>query len=69
MANSRNNQKRPLVEGEDESITIGCRHSNPDICSKHSIKGTCAFVSKDNICNAPPASWKKLYKQLLEIKE
>ena len=66
MTNSKNNHKRPLVEGESEIITIGCRHSNPDICSKHSIEGTCAFVSKDNLCNSPPLTWKKLYQQLAE---
>jgi len=69
MTNSRNDHNRPLIEGESEAITIGCRHSNPDICSRHSIKGVCAFVSKDNYCNKPPVTWKKLYKQLLELKE
>ena len=66
MASSKNNHKRPLLDGETETVTIGCRHSNPDICAKHSMSGVCAFVEKENLCHAPPASWKKLYKQLLE---
>jgi hypothetical protein len=65
----KNDQSRPLVDGETASLTVGCRHSNPDICAKHSMGGVCAFVTKDGICYAPPASWKKLYIQLIKSKE
>jgi predicted nucleic acid binding AN1-type Zn finger protein len=65
----KNENNRPLVEGESESLTVGCRHSNPDICAKHSMRGVCAFVTEDSICHAPPFSWKKLYVKLIESKE
>jgi hypothetical protein len=60
---------RPLTDGETELITIGCRHSNPDICAKHSMPDVCAFVTKDCKCYSPPASWKKLYARLKSSKE
>lgn len=66
MAGIKNDQKRPLVDGDTENQTFGCRHSNPNICAKNSMQGVCAFVSDENICNAPPASWRKLYLQLSE---
>lgn len=69
MKKSKNDHKRPLQEDETDSLTIGCRHSNPDICAKHSMPGICAFVSSDNRCYAPPASWKGLYQRLLNEKE
>jgi len=65
MGSTKNDHKRPLQVGDTETMTIGCRHSNPNICAKHSMTGVCAFVENDNVCHAPPASWKKLYKQLL----
>ncbi|PCI26482.1 MAG: hypothetical protein COB67_10055 [SAR324 cluster bacterium] len=69
MATSKNDFKRPLQAGDSESATIGCRHSNPDMCAKHSMEGVCAFVSEENICQTPPGSWKKLYAKLVDSKE
>ncbi|TPN53893.1 hypothetical protein FJ978_07240 [Mesorhizobium sp. B1-1-7] len=57
-------QRRPLKEGESEFETIGCRHSNPDICKNNSTPGKCAFVREDNICILPPRSWKKIFDEL-----
>lgn len=54
----------PLRDGDTAEKTIGCRHTNPDICGKHSLNGTCAFVRSDGMCLAPPASWKKQYHRL-----
>lgn len=68
MSSSPRDPKRPLVNGESELVTVGCRHSNPDICAKNSMPGVCAFVSREKLCHSPPASWKKLYKKLLEEK-
>ena len=69
VSKTKLDRKRPLMVGETEKSTIGCRHSNPNICAKNRLVGVCAFVNKDNHCNAPPLSWKKLYKTLLEVKE
>jgi hypothetical protein len=49
---------------DSENQTHGCRHTNPSVCAKHSLPGVCAFVRKDNICLAPPQSWKKQYEKL-----
>ena len=54
----------PLRKGDCVTETEGCRHTNPDICSKHSMADVCAFVRPDNICKSPPASWKKQYIKL-----
>lgn len=54
----------PLKPGDTEKQTIGCRHTNPDICAKNSMPRKCAFVNSDGICYAPPASWPKQYKKL-----
>lgn len=61
---TNNNPKRPLKDGESLERTIGCRHSNPDICSKNSLPDVCAFVRDDGVCLAPPRSWKKLFEEL-----
>jgi len=44
--------------------TFGCRHTNPDICSKNGMPGKCAFTTKDKICYSPPASWSRQYDKL-----
>lgn len=56
----------PLQVGDMETQTIGCRHTNPEICGKNSIQGKCAFTSKDNICRTPPASWPNKFFWLIE---
>jgi hypothetical protein len=62
----RNSQifDEPLQSSDSETQTVGCRHTNPEICAKNSIQGKCAFTSKDNICKTPPASWPKKYMKL-----
>lgn len=59
----------PLAEGETAQKTIGCRHTNPDICAKHSLSTVCAFVRADGMCLAPPASWSKQYERLLQLRK
>ena len=55
----------PLQNGETEKQTVGCRHTNPDACAKHSLPGVCAFVCGDGICREPPKkSWPKQYLKL-----
>jgi hypothetical protein len=54
----------PLQPKDTATETEGCRHTNPDICGKHSLDGVCAFVRPDVICKAPPASWPKQFVKL-----
>jgi len=54
----------PLHPVDTEKQTKGCRHTNPDICAKHSIPAVCAFVRSDNMCFAPPTSWPKQFQTL-----
>lgn len=54
----------PLHEQDTETQTYGCRHTNPDICSNHSLPGICAFTSDDFICKKPSRAWKKKYTEL-----
>lgn len=50
------------VELEDSPTqTLGCRHTNPDICRRNGLPASCAFVRTDGMCLAPPASWPKQY--------
>lgn len=58
-------RRRPLSDQDSEAHTLGCRHSNPDICRNNSTPGKCAFVRKDNMCLLPPRTWAALYKELL----
>jgi hypothetical protein len=59
-----NNQRRPLLPIDTVLQTVGCRHSQPDICRNNSTEGKCAFVRKDKICHLPPRSWKKIFAEL-----
>ena len=54
----------PLHPLDSETQTHGCRHTNPNHCSKNSLPGVCAFVRKDNICLSPPWTWKKQYQKM-----
>jgi hypothetical protein len=54
----------PLHPLDTEKQTHGCRHTNPDICSKYHMQKVCVFVRADNICLAPPMSWPKQFKKL-----
>lgn len=64
----RENQKlafnAPLVEGENENVTIGCRHTNPEIYANAYLDEICAFVRKDGKCMKPVRGWKKKYLEL-----
>ena len=55
-----------LLNSHDSEIqTLGCRHSNPDICRKNLLSDICAFVRNDGLCQSPPRSWAKQYRGLL----
>ena len=56
----------PLDRRDTAVQTVGCRHTNPDICAKHSMPSVCAFVRADGMCLSPPKSWPKQFKQLLQ---
>lgn len=58
------NQRRPLSELDTEFQTLGCRHSNPDICKNNVTEGKCAFVREDNMCLLVPGSWKRILREL-----
>ncbi|HJW76028.1 MAG TPA: hypothetical protein VJ787_10225 [Thermoleophilia bacterium] len=51
----------PLLPGDTEKQTVGCRHTNPAICAKNAMPSVCAFARVDGVCLAPPASWAKQY--------
>lgn len=59
----------PLHEFDTPMQTMGCRCTNPDTCSRHSMPAVCAFVRDDATCLSPPASWPKQYKKLLTERE
>jgi len=54
----------PLKPKDTAEQTVGCRHTQPAICSKHSMPKVCAFVRPDGMCLAPPMSWKKQFLKL-----
>ncbi|OYU51934.1 MAG: hypothetical protein CFE27_08675 [Alphaproteobacteria bacterium PA1] len=58
------NQRRPLSPEDSLQRTLGCRHSNPNICKNNATPGKCAFVRADGICLMPPLSWKRIYDEL-----
>jgi len=64
MARNENAFHEPLKDGDTEKQTVGCRHTNPDICAKNMMPNKCAFARPDGICMAPPVSWKKQYAKL-----
>jgi len=60
----RNRYHLPLEPVDTELRTIGCRHTNSDICAKHSLETVCAFARADGMCLSPPASWAKQFQKL-----
>lgn len=62
-------QRRPLAEGESLEKTLGCRHSNANICRNHSTPNKCAFVRTDGFCVIPPKSWKGIYLSLVSVSD
>lgn len=59
----------PLKEKDTLEQTVGCRHTNPDICGSAYIESVCAFSRSDRMCLRPSRAWKKQYKRLLEGRE
>jgi hypothetical protein len=55
---------KPLQPGDTRTLTVGCRHNNPDHCMKNGLPKVCAFVRADGICQSPPKSWPKQYQKL-----
>jgi hypothetical protein len=55
---------QPLKPEDTDKQTLGCRHTNPDICAKNQMSKICAFVTPNGICYAPPASWAAQFKKL-----
>ncbi len=53
-----------LDPADTEARTVGCRHTNPDICSRHSLSTVCAFVRADGMCLAPPTTWGRQFQRL-----
>lgn len=53
---------------DSETQTVGCRHTNPDICGKNGLPKVCALVRADEICLAPPSSWPKQFLKLQQQK-
>jgi hypothetical protein len=56
----------PLQLRDSQKQTVGCRHTNPDICAKNNMPKKCAFVNPEGICYSPPASWPKQFVKLTE---
>jgi len=54
----------PLNPKDTEKQTVGCRHTNPDICAKNGIPKVCALVRADKTCYAPPMTWPKQFQKL-----
>jgi hypothetical protein len=54
----------PLLEGDTEKQTVGCRHTNPAICAKNAMTSVCAFARPDGMCLSPPATWAKQFHKL-----
>ena len=54
----------PLLPEDSETRTVGCRHTNADICKKYQLDSVCAFVRQDGMCTAPPSTWAKQYRRL-----
>ena len=57
----------PLCAGDSAEKTVGCRHTNPNICAKNGMPTVCAFARSDALCLAPPASWPKQFAKLLQL--
>lgn len=54
----------PLKSLDSEKRTVGCRHTNPDICAKNRLPKVCAFARSDKMCLSPPQSWAKQFRLL-----
>ena len=54
----------PLQQLDTEKQTVGCRHTNSDICAKNGLPKVCALVHADKMCCAQPMSWPKQLQKL-----
>jgi hypothetical protein len=54
----------PLHSQDTPTQTVGCRHTQPDICAKNRMPKVCAFARTDGMCLAPPQSWPKQFAKL-----
>jgi len=54
----------PLNSGDTAERTVGCRHTNSNICAKNGLPKICGLVRPDGFCLNPPMSWKKQYEKL-----
>jgi hypothetical protein len=59
----------PLLPGDSETQTLGCRHKSAQTCMKHSLTTVCALVRRDGLCLAPPGTWKAYYRGLVAAME
>jgi len=59
----------PLQPLDIEKQTLGCRHTDPDICAKNGLPKVCAMVRADKMCYAAPQSWAKQLQKLNAGKE
>ena len=59
----------PLHPLDTETQTVGCRHTQPDICAKNGLPKVCALVRPDKTCYAPPQSWPKQFQKLKAAKK
>jgi hypothetical protein len=58
----------PLHPLDTEKQTVGCRHTNPDICAEYYMLKVCAFVRATKMYLAPRASWPKQFQKLKQAK-
>lgn len=56
--------QEPLRPKDTVAQTVGCRHTQPAVCTKNSMPKVCAFVHQDGLCLSPPKSWPKLFVKL-----
>lgn len=56
--------RAPLHPKDTANQTVGCRHTQPTVCSKNSMPKVCAFVREDNMCSSPPKNWPLQFKKL-----
>ena len=54
----------PLNDGDSPAETVGCRHTEPNNCARHSIEGKCAYVRPDGVCKTPPNTWAGQFQKL-----
>ena len=56
--------RAPLKTGDTETMIVGCRANNLDICKYNGIPELCAFMRKDGMCHSPSKAWKKQFLRL-----